>query len=82
MFPPKKVIEFYCDNQATRDIANNPVQHDRTKHVKVDCHFIKEKLVEKLIVIMFMKSEQQLADILRHAVAEKVFHDSLDKLGI
>ncbi|BBH07476.1 hypothetical protein Prudu_019426 [Prunus dulcis] len=67
----KKVMELYCDNQAVREIANNPVQHDRTKHVEVDMHYIKEKLVDKLIDIPFEESEEQLSDILTHAVSAK-----------
>ncbi|BBH03130.1 transposable element gene, partial [Prunus dulcis] len=39
--------KLYCDNQYAFEIANNPVQHDRTKHVEVDWHFIKEKLEHK-----------------------------------
>ena len=38
----KEVMRLYCDNKSARDIADNPVQHDRTKHVEVDRHFIKE----------------------------------------
>ena len=41
---PRQPIHLYCDNKAAHDIAHNPVQHDRTKHVEVDRHFIKEKL--------------------------------------
>ena len=33
-----------CDNKSAINIAHNPVQHDRTKHVEIDRHFIKEKL--------------------------------------
>ncbi|KAM1545218.1 hypothetical protein PS2_045240 [Malus domestica] len=81
-FKPRESMLLYCDNQAAREIANNPVQHDRTKHVEVDRHFIKEKLDVKLIDIPYVKSEEQLADVLTHAVSVKVFQDSLDKLGL
>jgi hypothetical protein len=40
----KNPIILYCDNKTAINIANNPVQHDRTKHVEIDRHFIKEKL--------------------------------------
>ncbi|KAA0052842.1 putative mitochondrial protein [Cucumis melo var. makuwa] len=37
-------MKLFCDNKAAISIANNPVQHDITKHVEIDRHFIKEKL--------------------------------------
>ncbi|KAM2392165.1 hypothetical protein ACFX1X_035690 [Malus domestica] len=63
-FKPKEIMRLYCDNQSAREIADNPVQHDRTKHVEVDRHFIKEKLERKIVSIPFVKSEEQLADVL------------------
>ncbi|BBH04450.1 BURP domain-containing protein [Prunus dulcis] len=42
-FKPGKPMELHCDNKSAIDIAHNPVQHDQTKHVEVDRHFIKEK---------------------------------------
>ena len=36
-------VKLICDNQAAINIAKNPIRHDRTKHVKIDCHFILEK---------------------------------------
>lgn len=75
-------MALYCDGQAACEIADNLVQHDRTKHVEVDHHFLKEKLVEKLIEIPFVRSKDQLADILTHVVSSKIFHDPLVKLGI
>ncbi|XP_021985384.1 uncharacterized protein LOC110881430 [Helianthus annuus] len=71
-----------CDNKAAIQISENPVQHDRTKHVEVDRHFIKEKLESGILELPFVRSEDQLADILTKAVNEKIFSKCLSKLII
>ncbi|PRQ41825.1 putative RNA-directed DNA polymerase [Rosa chinensis] len=81
-FKNRKTMDLHCDNKAAIEIAHNPVQHDRTKHVEVDRHFIKENLDRKIICFPFVQSEEQLADILTKAVSGKVFNSSLDKLGM
>ena len=78
----KCAMQLYCDNKAAIDISQNPVQHDRTKHVEVDRHFIKEKLDAKIIRFPFVPTEEQLADILIKGVSKKAFYDSLSKLGM
>ena len=75
-------MNIHCDNKVAIEIAQNPKQHDHTKHVEVDHHFIKEKLDQKIIQFLFVKSENQLADILTKAVSGKGFHDIIDKLAI
>ena len=81
-FNLEKPVNLYCDNKAAISIAHNPVQHDRTKNVEVDRHFIKEKLTNGIISVPFVKSEDQLADILTKAVSSRVLYSTLFKLGI
>jgi hypothetical protein len=73
-------MELFYYNKSAIAISHDPIQHDRTKHVEVDRHFIKENLEEKIIRFPFVKSEDQLADILTKAVSSKEFYNSLDKL--
>lgn len=81
-FEPKEAMSLYCDNTSAIAIAHNPVQHDRTKHVEIDRHFIKEKLEDGIISFPFVRSELQLADVLTKGVASRVFNESLFKLGM
>ncbi|CAL8152275.1 unnamed protein product [Prunus armeniaca] len=81
-FGPQKPMDLYCDNKAAITIAHNPVQHDRTKHVEVDRHFVKEKLDAEMISFPFISSEYQLANVLTKVVSTTVFLNSLEKCNI
>jgi len=48
---PTFPMKLYCDSKVTCDITHNLVQHDRTKHVEIDIHFIKEQLEAKIIEV-------------------------------
>jgi hypothetical protein len=75
-------MKLFCDNKVAHDIAHNPVQHDRTKHVEVDRFFIKEKLDNKVIEVPPIGTDDQVADILTKAVSSNKFSRFLDKLGM
>ena len=69
-------------NKTTCYIAHNLVQHDQTKHLEVDTYFIKEKLKEKLIEVLHVRSQDELAVVLIKTVSNQAFNDCLNKLGM
>ena len=75
-------MNLYYDNRTAIQIAHNLDQHDQTKHVKINKHFIKEKLKVKMVKLPFVKFEDQLADVLTKTVLSRVFHESLSKQDI
>ena len=75
-------INLKIDNQSTIALSRNPVFHDRSKHIDVRYHFIRECVEENRVQIQSIGTSEQLADILTKALGRECFCDLRSRIGV
>ena len=73
---------LWSDNLAAKSIAENPVFHACTKHLKIDIHFVREKVENGEVEICYVPTDYQIADIFTKGLARSRFQFLCDKLHL
>jgi hypothetical protein len=80
--PPSRCTLVYYDNISVVYLSNNPVQHQRTKHVEIDLHFVREKVAIGQVRVLHVSMTSQFADMFTKGLPSSVFEEFRSSLNI
>lgn len=81
-FPVQGPMSLYCNNKITINITHDPIQHDRTKHVEIDRHFIKDHIKKGNICFPYIQTKDRITDIFTKGLGGVQFMSLTNKLEI
>jgi hypothetical protein len=73
---------IYCDNQSCMKLSENPVLHDRSKHIEIKYYFIRDKVRNEEVVLQYISTDEKTTDIFTKPLSKIKFTYLRDKLGL
>ena len=80
--PLRRTALVYCDNISTVYMSSNPVQHQRTKHVEIDLHFVRERVATGDVHVLHVPTSSQYADIFTKGLPSSMFMEFRSSLNV
>ena len=76
------VVELKMDSKSALALAKNPIFHERSKHIRIKYHFIRDCLEDESIKASHITTTDQLADILTKSLGKSKFQEMRERIGL
>ncbi|GJX00401.1 ribonuclease H-like domain-containing protein [Tanacetum coccineum] len=80
--PLSSATLVYCDNVSAVYLSSNPVQHQRTKHIEIDIHFVRDLVAAGQVRVLHVPSRYQFADIFTKGLPSALFEEFRTSLSV
>jgi hypothetical protein len=80
--PLKRATVVFCDNVSAVYLSSNPVNHQRTKHIEIDLHFVRERIAAGAVRVLHVPTSSQYADIFTKGLSSSVFTEFRSSLNV
>jgi hypothetical protein len=77
-----RATTILCDNQSCIKMTENPVFHDRSKHIEIHYHFIRDMVQRGALKLQYISTNEQVVDVLTKPLSRVKFEYFRDNLGI
>jgi hypothetical protein len=75
-------IVIHCDNQRCVNLSENPVFRDKSKHIKIKYHYIKDMVQRKVVHVQYLSTHKQVADVFTKPLARTKFEYIRERLSL